>query len=178
MEKKTKLTISGSAKKSIKNIGLSKSQGKQTVVIEKQKNNFIKKGSSYRPSGSRTSSGSTFSRGAPLKSSFGGKIPPLANDFEKRKLAEQRATKRLKGDNEGKKFKLGGKKRETKLTVSRALSDEIEARERSLASVKRAREKEQKNLNKEINKENLKPIKRDINIPEAITVRELANRMA
>ena len=53
MEKKTKLTISGSAKKSIKNIGLSKTQGKQTVVIEKQKNNFIKKGSSYRPSGSR-----------------------------------------------------------------------------------------------------------------------------
>ena len=94
-----------------------------------------------------------------MKSSFGGKIPPLVNDFEKRKLAEQRATKRLKGDNEGKKFKLGGKKRETKLTVSRALSDEIEARERSLASVKRAREKEQKNLNKETNKENLKPIK-------------------
>ena len=47
-----------------------------------------------------------------------------------------------------------------------------------MASVKRAREKEQKNLNKETNKENLKPIKRDINIPEAITVRELANRMA
>ena len=46
MEKKTKLTISGSAKKSIKNIGLTKTQGKQTVVIEKQKNNFIKKGSS------------------------------------------------------------------------------------------------------------------------------------
>jgi translation initiation factor IF-2 len=39
---------------------------------------------------------------------------------------------------------LAQKKRETKLTVSRALSDEIEARERSLASVKRAREKEQK----------------------------------
>ena len=28
------------------------------------------------------------------------------------------------------------------------------------------------------NRENLKPVKRDINIPEAITVRELANRMA
>jgi translation initiation factor IF-2 len=78
----------------------------------------------------------------------------------------------------GKKIKLETKKRETKLTVSRALSDEIEARERSLASVKRAREKEQKNLNKNENKENLKPVKRDINIPEAITVRELANRMA
>ena len=58
------------------------------------------------------------------------------------------------------------------------MSDEIEARERSLASVRRAREKEQKNLNKEENKENLKPVKRDVNIPEAITVRELANRMA
>ena len=65
-----------------------------------------------------------------------------------------------------------------KLTVSRALSDEIETRERSLASVKRARQKELKNASKEDNKENLKQIKRDINIPEAITVRELANRMA
>ena len=27
-------------------------------------------------------------------------------------------------------------------------------------------------------KENLKPVKRDVNIPEVITVRELANRMA
>ena len=53
-----------------------------------------------------------------------------------------------------KKFK-SDLKRELKLTVSRALSDEIEARERSLASVKRAREKENKILNKELNKENL-----------------------
>ena len=77
-----------------------------------------------------------------------------------------------------KKLKVGSKKRDVKLTVSRALSDEIEARERSLASVKRAREKENKSQNKDQNKDNLKPVKRDINIPEAITVRELANRMA
>ena len=64
------------------------------------------------------------------------------------------------------------------MTVSRALSDQIEARERSLASVKRARQKENKNLAKGEVQENLKPVKRDINIPEAITVRELANRMA
>ncbi len=177
--KKTKLTISGSAKKTIKTIDIVKSQGKKSVVIEKPKNNFIKKGSSFRSSGSNIKTkSSSFSRGAPIKSSFGGKTAPVINDFEKRKLAEQRATKRLKGENEGKKFKLGTKKREAKLTVSRALSDEIEAKERSLASVRRAREKEQKNLNKEDNKENLKPVKRDINIPEAITVRELANRMA
>ena len=78
-----------------------------------------------------------------------------------------------------KKSKTSGlKKRDVKLTVSRALSDEIETRERSLASVKRARQKELKNINKEDSKENQKPIKRNINIPEAITVRELANRMA
>jgi translation initiation factor IF-2 len=96
-------------------------------------------------------------------------------------LAEQRATKRLKGDNDNKDkktLKAGTKKRELKLTVSRALSDEIEARARSEASVKRARQKENKNLTKEEAQENLKPVKRDVNIPEAITVRELANRMA
>ena len=36
--KKTKLTISGSPKKSIKNIESSKTQGKKLVVIEKQIN--------------------------------------------------------------------------------------------------------------------------------------------
>ena len=178
--KKTKLTISGTAKKSIKNIEIAKTQSKNSVVIEKSKNNFVKKGGSFRPSGAgiRPKTTTSFNRGVSSKPSFGTKIPPVTNDFERRKLAEQRATKRLKGDSEGKKLKSGTKKRELKLTVSRALSDEIEARERSLASVKRAREKEQKNLNKDENKENLKPIKRDINIPEAITVRELANRMA
>ena len=105
----------------------------------------------------------------------------MSNDFERRKLAEQRATKRLKGDNDSKdkkNLKTGTKKRELKLTVSRALSDQIEARERSLASVRRARQKEQKNSLKEENTENSKPIKKDIKIPEAITVRELANLMA
>ena len=142
--KKTKLTISGTVKKSIKNIEIAKTQGKNSVVIDKTKSNFIKKGGSFRPSGTgtRPKFNSSFSRGTTLKSSFGAKTPPIANDFERRKLAEQRATKRLKGDSEGKKIKLGTKKRETKLTVSRALSDEIEARERSLASVRRAREKD------------------------------------
>ena len=176
--KKTKLTISGTSKKSIKNIEIAKTQGKNSFVIDKSKSNFVKKVGSSRNMGSSSRSKTTSFNRSPLKPSFGTKTPPITNDFEKRKLAEQRATKRLKGDGDSKKLKLGTKKRETKLTVSRVLSDEIEARERSLASVKRAREKEQKNLNKDENKENLKPVKRDINIPEAITVRELANRMA
>ena len=52
----------------------------------------------------------------------------ITNDYEKRKLAEQRATRKFKGDNTTKdsKGKIGSKKRELKLTLSRALSDEIE----------------------------------------------------
>ena len=181
MEKKTKLTISGAAKKSIKNIEIAKTQGKNSVIIEKQTGKFPSRVGSFRPNPGKSKSTSSFSRGTGAKPSFVPKSPPITNDFEKRKLAEQRATKRLKGDSDGKdkkSLKSGTKKRELKLTVSRALSDEIEARERSLASVKRARLKENKNLSKDQNQESLKPVKRDINIPEAITVRELANRMA
>ena len=181
--KKTKLTISGTAKKSIKNIEIAKTKNKNSVLIEKNQNRYLKKGSHFKSAGTGNKAKSqsfSYNRGTPFKSTLAGKTPAVTSSFEKRKLAEQRATKRLKGDNEvrDKKLKLGTKKRELKLTVSRALSDEIEARERSLASVRRAREKENKNSNKDQNKENLKPVKRDINIPEAITVRELANRMA
>jgi translation initiation factor IF-2 len=181
MEKKTKLTISGSAKKSIKNIEIAKTHGKHSVVIEKQTGKFSSRGGSFRSNTNKPRATSTFNRGAPLKPSFNSKSPPITNDFEKRKLAEQRATKRLKGDGENKDkktLKIGTKKRELKLTVSRALSDEIDAKQRSLASVKRARQKEIKNSTKDDSQENLKQIKRDVNIPEAITVRELANRMA
>ena len=77
------------------------------------------------------------------------------------------------------KGKLGSKKRELKLTISRALSDEVtETRGRSLASLRRAKQKENRDLKKEENKDHLKPVKRDVKIPEVITIRELANRMA
>ena len=51
MEKKTKLTISGIAKKSIKNIEIAKTQGKNSVVIEKQSNKFPSRGGSVKPAG-------------------------------------------------------------------------------------------------------------------------------
>ena len=133
--KKIKLTISGKPKKPVKNFDSPKPNPRKPVSSNKQQDRFNKKGSNFRPN----------------KPLFVSKKQSTSNDFEKRKLAEQRATKRLKdeGSLKDKKTKLGTKKREVKLTVSRALSDEIEARERSLASVKRAREKENKNLNKE-----------------------------
>ena len=96
MEKKTKLTISGSAKKSIKNIEIAKSQGKNSVVIEKQTGKFSNRGGSFRSSTNKPQITSTFKRETPLKTSFNPKSPPITNNFEKRKLAEQRATKRLK----------------------------------------------------------------------------------
>ena len=176
--KKTKLTISGNPKKSFKNFDSSKVQGKKTVVIERSVTKSTNK-TSYNKSPVSRSAPYNHKKGSFIKPFSAPKTSPVTSDFERRKLAEQRATKRLKGDeNKEKKSKSGTKKRELKLTVSRALSDEIETRERSLASVKRARQKELKNSNKDESKDNLKPIKRDINIPEAITVRELANRMA
>ena len=43
MEKKTKLTISGIAKKSIKNIEKAKTQDKNSVLIDRQKSKFPNK---------------------------------------------------------------------------------------------------------------------------------------
>ena len=175
-KKKLKLTISGSSKKTINNIELAKSHGKNSVVIEKKNTRFGSK-----PSFPKTN----YQRGNfnKAKTNFASKEsvvskPSSTNDFEKRKLAEQRATKRLKGEN-SQKGKIGSKRRELKLTVSRALSeDDIDFKARSLASLKRAKKKENKELNKDENLEDLKPVTRDINIPEVITIRELANRMA
>ena len=177
--KKTKLTISGGSKKSFKNFDSVNNQGKKTVIINRQSPKFSGKGKFSKGSGYKSSS-TNFKKGDNFKTNFKINNANLGmSDFEKRKLAEQRATKRFKGeDDNDKKSKVSIKKRDVKLTVSRALSDEIETRERSLASVKRARQKELKNINKQDSKENLKPIKRNIHIPEAITVRELANRMA
>ena len=174
--KKTKLTLSGIAKKSIENIELAKTQSKNSVVIEKKASKFSPRGNYSRPASVRSKPAASPTGSFSLKTTTEpNKLSSsITNDHEKRKLAEQRATRRLKGES----GKPDPKKREVKLTVSRALSDEIEARSRSMASLKRAKLKENRELTKEEIKENLKPIKRDINIPEAITVRELANRMA
>ena len=70
MEKKTKLTISGSAKKSIKNIDIVKTQGKNSVVIEKQTGKYSGKGGSFRSNSGKSRSTSTFNRGTHSKPSF------------------------------------------------------------------------------------------------------------
>ena len=47
--KKTKLTLSGIAKKSIKNIELAKTQSKNSVVIEKKQSKYSSKSSLNKP---------------------------------------------------------------------------------------------------------------------------------
>jgi len=169
-KKKTKLTLSGNLKKSISNIEKAKTQGKNSVFIEKRSNRFAPK---------KSFNNNTKFGFKPKSPNFSKPIPP-PNDYEKRKLAEQRATKRLKEDKDKReaKGKAGVKRRELKLTISRALSGEDEGRARSLAALKRAKQKENRTILKDSPQENLKPIKRDVNIPEIITIRELANRMA
>ncbi len=167
--KKTKLTISGKPRKNLYDKqGLTNNKNKQKFVTEKK---FSKPFSKNNPGSSKFP-----------KKPFSGKpsFPSKISDYERRKLAEQRATKKIKGDTKDKdnKNKFSTKKRELKLTVSRALSEDIEFRSRSLASIKRAREKELRETKNKNDDENSKNVKREISIPELITIRDLANRMA
>jgi translation initiation factor IF-2 len=68
------------------------------------------------------------------------------------------------------------RRRSGKLTVSQALDDRGGERSRSLASVRRAREREKQRMREE-GGEQAKQV-REVVIPDAITVQELANRMA
>jgi translation initiation factor IF-2 len=67
------------------------------------------------------------------------------------------------------------RRRAGKLTVTRALSGD-EERMRSLASVRRARERERMRLHQR--EQETAKVVRDVVVPETITVQELANRMA
>ncbi len=165
-DKKKTLTISSNLKKKIDTTSISTS-GKKSFSVEKKK--------PFRPNktfNKPVSSTNTIISPEPKKKNFA------------RKFIEQQATKDfIKKENKpaGKsKLKLKGPvdKRDFKLTVSRALNvEEIEIKQRSLASVKRARLKEKKKPDGDEKKEFKKVIK-EVKIPEQITIQELSNRMA
>jgi translation initiation factor IF-2 len=67
-------------------------------------------------------------------------------------------------------------RRNAKLTVVRALNTDDDERQRSLASVKRHREREKQRALQMLQEQT--KIVRDVVVPETITVQELANRMA
>ena len=165
-DKKKTLTISSDLKKKI-DTSYIQTSGKKSFSVEKKQ---------------------TFRPNKPLNKS--SQAPNINNNLEAkkknftRKFIEQQATKEfIKKDNKpaGKsKLKLKGPvdKRDFKLTVSRALNvEEIEIKQRSLASVKRARLKDKKKSDSDEKKEFKKVIK-EVKIPEQITIQELSNRMA
>ena len=163
--KKKTLTTSSNVSKKIDLSSLS-SDGKKTFAIEK-KPPFR----STRDNKSSSNS-STFKKPTTIKKNV------------VRKFVEQQATKNFvkKDEKEPSKTKLKldplSAKRDFKLTISRAMNvEEIEIKQRSLASVKRSRLKDKKSENSE-DKKNIKKVIKDVNIPEQITIQELSNRMA
>ena len=165
--KKKTLTISSNFKKKIDTSSIS-STGKKSYSIEKKKP--FRANKTYNRN--NIPSGQNFNKDTKKK------------NFA-RKFVEQQATKEfIKKDNKpGGKSKLKLKnpidKRDFKLTVSRALNvEEIEIKQRSLASVKRARLKEKKNKPDTEEKKEFKKVIREVKIPEQISIQELSNRMA
>ncbi|MDC3127421.1 translation initiation factor IF-2 [Candidatus Pelagibacter bacterium] len=166
-DKKKTLTISSSLKKKIDTSAIS-SDGKKSFSVEKKKpfklnKNFSKNNNVAKPVFDANIKKKNFTR----------------------KFVEQQATKDfIKKDSKptGKsklKLKSPVDKRDFKLTVSRALNvEEIEIKQRSLASVKRARLKEKKSKPEGEEKKEFKKVIRDVKIPEQITIQELSNRMA
>ena len=165
-DKKKTLTISTNLKKKIDTSAIS-SGGKKSYSVER-KRPFKQNKTFNRPN---TSTGINFNQ------------EPKKNFA--RKFIEQQTTKDfIKKENKptGKsKLKLKGPvdKRDFKLTVSRALNvEEIEIKQRSLASVKRARLKDKKNKPEGDEKREFKKVIREVKIPEQISIQELSNRMA
>ena len=71
------------------------------------------------------------------------------------------------------------RRRGGKITLSEALDGTVgEQRGRSLASLRRQREREKRLAREAMRADELKPVVREVVVPEAITVQELASRMA
>ncbi|MEL6529322.1 MAG: translation initiation factor IF-2 [Pseudomonadota bacterium] len=99
------------------------------------------------------------------------KFTPVARPETKRPEKKKKEEKRAAPSGGGK-----DKRRSGKLTVTKALNEDEGRRARSLAALKRAREKERRMQGGGSSKPREKQI-RDVIVPEAITVGELAKRM-
>ncbi|MBR0552841.1 translation initiation factor IF-2 [Stakelama marina] len=110
------------------------------------------------------------------------KRPEIPKPVERPEPASAKApAPSKKQDKKDRKDRSGGgddRRRSGKLTVNRALGGDEGARARSLAALKRAREKEKRSHSGSGSREPQQKQVRDVQVPEAITVQELANRMA
>ena len=178
--KKKKLTLSVSSNKPYNISNYVQSSGRTSVVIEKKPSRKWDE-KKFQPRDNNLNKPKS-------TGNIVSKKPLINRNYDIRKMAEERATKRFKTIKEDiiqqKKSNLAKdrsftSKRESKLTLSKALDDEaLDGRERSLASVKRARLKEKKNQDLEKTKIEIKKIVHEVNIPDKISIQELSNRMA
>ena len=179
-KKKKRLTLSGFSNKTHNVANYAKRSGKTSVVVEKK---------TQRSWGEKKFQFRSDNFNKPRSTgNFVQKKTPINRNFDVRKLAEERATRRFKNIKEDilqqKKGTSGKEKsftsrREKKLTLSKALDHEsLDDRERSLSSVKRARLKAKKNQDSEKTNVETKKIVHEVNIPNKITIQELSNRMA
>ena len=179
-KKKKKLTLSGFSSKTHNAANYAQSRGKTSVVIEKkpQRRWGEKK---FQPRDNNLNKPKSTTSYSPKKTTPN-------KSFDIRKMAEERATSRFKNTKDinaqQKKTNVGKDKpftarRENKLTISKALDDEaLDGKERSLASVKRARLKEKKVQDLKNQSPEIKKVVHEVNIPSKITIQELSNRMA
>jgi translation initiation factor IF-2 len=110
----------------------------------------------------------------------GSNAAPAADSPAPRRFTPVAPVKRPEPKVERPKRAPGGgddRRQSGKLTVTRALADDDSARARSLAALKRAREKERRSHMGGMTQAREKQV-RDVVVPEAITVQDLANRMA
>ena len=163
-EKKKKLTLknfTGNAPSSV-----NKKQAQKTSAIFGKKEEAKVPNPAIEKSDSTTTPESKPS--PPPKTIKSPEKPKSAKEWAKIKIQEELSKKADK--------KAAGKKRDYRLTVTKALSEEEEVQVRSLAAVKRSREKlfkKQSNQDTDGQK-----VIRQVKIPKVITIQELANRMA
>ena len=179
-KKKKKLTLSASFNKPHSVPRYTQEKGKTSVVI-------VKKPSKRWGEKKFQSRDSNFNK-PKSTDRFVPKKTTINRNFDVRKMAEERATKRYKNIKENvlqqkkgapAKEKSFTPKRENKFTLSKALDEEaLDGKERSFASVKRARLKEKKNQDSVTTNLEVKKIVHEVNIPDKISIQELSNRMA
>jgi translation initiation factor IF-2 len=173
-DKKKKLTLKNFSGGPAAVSSYAKGTGNKSVLVEKKKNRSID--ATYSVDKAKASVAPQDSiKPKILTKEDTAKAQKSAQEWARKKIQEE-----LEIDNSKKLIKkTHGKKREYKLTLSKALTDADEdEKQRSLASFRRAREKEKKLVQESNESTEIKKVSREISVPNLITIQELANRMA
>jgi len=174
-DKKKKLTLKNFSGGAAAISSYAKGSGNKSVLVEKKKNRSVD--ASYNAEKAKASAAPQDAvKTKDLTKEDSAKAQKTAQEWARKKIQEE-----LEIDNSKKLIKkTHGKKREYKLTLSKALADADEdEKQRSAASFKRAREKEKKLVQDgDDSSLEVKKASREISVPNLITIQELANRMA